>query len=190
MEAFMKKRFSRVFLLLRLTVIAFIALLTFNVSSGLTAESLNMELVGTNDLQARSTYQPVVQRQGNRWILYAGHHALGTNPVTGAPLPSFNPLTQRNEPNGTSIVDVTNPATPVYLAHIPVGATGNGGSQMNRVCPGFSLPIKNNKFYLLRSFANSAHEIWDVTDPSNPVGVRTVAGDNPVIGNLTGTHKN
>ncbi|HYY24353.1 MAG TPA: hypothetical protein VE689_02600 [Candidatus Udaeobacter sp.] len=186
----MKKLFSRIFLLLRLTVVAFIALLTLNISSALTAESLNMELVGTNDLQARSTYQPVVQRQGNKWILYAGHHALGTNPVTGAPLPSFNPLTQRNEPNGTSIVDVTNPATPVYLAHIPVGVTGNGGSQMNRVCPGFSLPIKNNKFYLLRSFANSAHEIWDVTDPSNPVGVRTVAGGNPVIGNLTGTHKN
>src|SRR5262249_4682710 len=55
--------------------------------------------------------------------------------------------------------------------------------------PGSSLPIKNEKYYLLRSYANSAHEVWDVTDPSKPVGVRTVAGGNPVIGNLTGTHK-
>ena len=180
------KRLSTFLVLLLSTVVA---LLTFNVRSALTAESQNMALVGTNDLQSRSTYQPVVQRQGNKWILYAGHHALGTNPVTGAPLPSLNPLTGKNEPNGTSIVDVTDPAHPVYLAHIPVGTTGNGGSQMNRVCPGSSLPIKNNKYYLLRSYANTAHEIWDVTDPSHPVGVRTVAGSNPVIGNLTGTHK-
>src|SRR5262247_4643345 len=161
----MKRLSIRVALLFSFIVLA---LLTFNVSSALTAESLNMELVGTNDLQARSAYQPIVQRQGNRWILYAGHHAFGTNPVTGAPLPSFNPLTGRNEPNGTSIVDVTDPAHPVYLFHLPVGTTGNGGSQMNRVCPGSSLPIKNTKFYLLRSYANSAHEVWDVTNPASP----------------------
>src|SRR5215510_14475925 len=81
----------------------------------------DMKLVGTNDLQARSTYQPVVQRYGsNRWVLFAGHHALGTNPVTGAPLPSFNPLTGKNEENGTSIVDVSNPRRPKLLFHIPV----------------------------------------------------------------------
>jgi LVIVD repeat len=188
----MKKLFS-VVLMFPFIVIA---LLNFSVRSALTAESLNMGLVGTNDLQARSAYQPIIQRQGNRWILYAGHHALGTNPVTGAPLPSFNPLTGVNEPNGVSIVDVTNPAAPVYLKHLPVGTTGNGGAQMLRVCPGATLPISNTKFYLLRSYANSAHEIWDVTNPSAPVGVRTVAGGNPVIGAgigqpgaLAGTHK-
>lgn len=190
----MKRLSTRVVLLLLFVVIA---LLTFNLTSALTAESQNMALVGTNDLQARSAYQPVVQRQGNRWILYAGHHALGTNPVTGVPLPSFNPLTGRNEPNGVSIVDVTNPAAPVYLFHLPVGTTGNGGSQMVRVCAGSSLPIKNTKYYLLRSYGNSAHEIWDVTNPSSPQPVRTVAGGNPVIGAaagaagaLAGTHKN
>src|SRR5215467_12098846 len=81
-----------------------------------TPQHSNMQLVGTNDLQARSTYQPVVHKQGGRYILYAGHHALGTNPVTGQPLPAFN-----NEPNGTSLVDVTDPNNSVYLAHIPVG---------------------------------------------------------------------
>ena len=118
----MKRLLSSVVLMFPFLVIA---LLTFNVRLALTAESQNMELVGTNDLQARSAYQPIIQRQGNRWILYAGHHALGTNPVTGAPLPSFNPLTGVNEPNGVSIVDVTNPAAPVYLKHLPVGTTGN-----------------------------------------------------------------
>ena len=37
-------------------------------------ESSNMDLVGYNDLQARSAYQPLVQKQGDRWIAYIGHH--------------------------------------------------------------------------------------------------------------------
>ena len=35
-------------------------------------ESKNMELVGYSDLQGRSSYQPVVHKQGNRWIAYIG----------------------------------------------------------------------------------------------------------------------
>ena len=69
----------------------------------------NMELVGYNDLQARSAYQPVIQKQGERWIAFIGHHG-GVQP---------NPLTGQNEPNGTSVVDVTDPKHPKYLAHIP-----------------------------------------------------------------------
>ncbi len=67
---------------------------------------------------------------------------------------------------------------------------------MVRVCDGNTLPAHDGKVYMLRSYANSAHEIWDVTDPGSPVGVRTVAGGNPVIGAqtgqpgaLAGTHK-
>jgi hypothetical protein len=154
----------------------------------------NMNLVGTNDLQARSTYQPVVHKYpGNRYILFAGHHALGLQGeglLPGAkPLPSFNPLTGKNEENGTSIVDVTNPRSPRYLFHLPVPNGTGGGAQMVRVCDGNSLLAHNGKIYMLRSYANSAHEIWDVTNPSAPVGVRTVAGGNPVIGALSGTHK-
>src|SRR5207237_883438 len=37
-------------------------------------EKQNMDLVGSNDLQARSAYQPIVQKQGERWIAYIGHH--------------------------------------------------------------------------------------------------------------------
>ncbi len=65
----------------------------------------NMELVGYNDLQARSAYQPVVQKQGERWIAYVGHHG-------GE---AINPQTGKMEPNGTSIVDVTDPKHPKYL---------------------------------------------------------------------------
>ena len=52
-------------------------------------EARNMRLVGHNDLQARSAYQPVIHRQGDRYISYIGHHG-GTqstpkpvNPLNG-----------------------------------------------------------------------------------------------------------
>jgi hypothetical protein len=163
--------------------------------------SHNMRLVGTNDLQARSTYQPTLHKYSkNRYILFAGHHALanqGENLLPGGTrLPSFNPLTGNNELNGTSIVDVSDPRHPQYLYHLPVSDGVNGGAQMVRVCDGSSLPIHDKKVYMLRTYAGSAHEIWDVTDPSKPVGVRTVAGGNPVLGAqtnapraLAGTHK-
>ena len=54
------------------------------------AEAKDMALVGYNDLQARSAYQPTIHSQGGRWIAYIGHHG-GTkeipkprNPLTGA----------------------------------------------------------------------------------------------------------
>src|ERR1700755_2284681 len=81
---------------------------------GAPPEASNMKLVGTNDLQARSAYQPTIHHQGDKWIAYIGHHG-GTDEV---PSP-VNPMTERAEPNGTSIVDVTDPARPKYLVHIP-----------------------------------------------------------------------
>jgi len=38
------------------------------------AEMRDMQLVGYSDLQARSAYQPVIHKQGARWIAYIGHH--------------------------------------------------------------------------------------------------------------------
>src|SRR5712691_6506247 len=73
------------------------------------AEKSNMDLVGVNDLQGRSAYQPLVHKQGDRFIAYVGHHG-GT---------TLNPITGKPEANGTSILDVTNPKQPKYLAHIP-----------------------------------------------------------------------
>ena len=81
---------------------------------GAPPESQNMKLVGYSDLQARSAYQPTIHHQGDRYIAYIGHHG-GTDEI---PDP-VNPLTGKAEPNGTSIVDVTDPAHPKYLKHIP-----------------------------------------------------------------------
>lgn len=140
-------------------------------------EQRNMRLVGQDDLQARSAYQPVIQRQGDRWIVYVGHHG-------GSRL---NPLTGRTEPNGTSIVDVTDPSRPSYLHHIP-GAPGEaeaGGASMVRVCDGKALPKGNpDATYLLRALGSLSHEIWDVSAPEQPKHVTTV------VQGLDGTHKN
>ena len=73
------------------------------------AEAHDMELVGHDDLQGRSAYQPTIHQQRGRVIAYIGHHGGKAR----------NPLTGTEEDNGTSIVDVTDPARPRYLAHIP-----------------------------------------------------------------------
>lgn len=148
---------------------------------GAPPEALNMKLTGFNDLQGRSAYQPTIHRQGDRWIAYIGHHG-GTEDV---PAP-VNPLTGQAEPNGTSIVDVTDPARPKYLRHLPgqPGKYESGGAQMVRVCDGKSLPKGDpNAVYMLRTFGGEAHEIWNVADPANPVLVTRIGG-------LKDTHKN
>jgi hypothetical protein len=138
------------------------------------ADAHDMELVGHDDLQGRSAYQPTIHRQRGRTIAYVGHHGgRARNPLTGA-----------DEDNGTSIVDVTDASRPRYLAHIPgmAGGPEEGGAQMARVCD------RQARTYLLRTVGNSApssgHEVWDVTDPAKPQKVSTV------VSGLTATHKN
>ena len=141
------------------------------------AEQRDMALVGYNDLQARSAYQPTIHRQGNRWIAYIGHHGgVQRNPITGM-----------DESNGTSIVDVTDAKRPRYLAHIPgeKGEGEGGGAQMTRVCSGSTLPrADKSKVYLLRSYGNSGHEVWDVSDPARPSRLLVL------VEGLRNTHKN
>jgi hypothetical protein len=143
------------------------------------AEKSNMDLVGSNDLQNRSAYQPVVHKQGARWIAYVGHHG-------GE---AMNPLTGKMEPNGTSIVDVTDPKHPKYLAHIPGEPAGDGGAeaggaQMVRVCDGSELPrADKSKVYLLRPFGMMAEEIWDVSKPEAPSRLTVV------VSGLRDSHK-
>ena len=145
---------------------------------GAVPEAKDMALVGFNDLQNRSAYQPIIHRQGNRFIAYIGHHG-------GSAL---NPLTGKVEANGTSIVDVSDPRSPKYLAHFPgssAGAGEAGGVQMLRACDGKDLPKGDpKKTYLLRSFGNEDHEVLDVTHSAKPALLTKI------ISGLTTTHKN
>ncbi len=137
------------------------------------AESRDMELAGFHDLQGRGAYQPVIHAQQGRSIAYVGHHA-------GS---AVNPLNGKREDNGTSILDVSDPAQPVLLHHIP-GPAG-GEAQMVRVCSGSELPRgERGRVYLLRTRGHDAHELWDVTLPGPPRRITVI------VEGLQGTHKN
>jgi hypothetical protein len=159
---------------------------------GRTAQSeWNMELVGYDTLDGRSTYQPLAVKQiinGKvHYIAYMAHHAGTAHDRTihcdTVANPNCNVTT-----NGTSILDVTDPRHPVYLVHIPgpAGSIDAGGNQMVHVCGGDQLPSKtaaeaarkHGHYYMLRSNGNSSgaanpgtenHQIFDVTDPAHPV---------------------
>ena len=161
--------------------VASVSLAAMPTSGQQKAEASNMALVGYNDLQGRSTYQPVVQKQGERWIAYIGHQA---------EMPRFNVLTGKLEGNGTSIVDVTDPRHPKYIAHIPAEVTGtgekvgSGGAEFVRVCSGNDLPhADKSKFYMMRNFGTYAWEMWDVTNPAKPSRL------NVIVSGLREAHK-
>ena len=127
-------------------------------------EARDMRLIGFHSLNGRGAYQPVIHEHNGRWIAYIGHHG-------GS---AFNPLTGEREDNGTSLIDVTEPAKPTLVRHIP-GPPG-GGAQMARICSGRELPgAAPERVFLLRTFGRSAHEVWDVTIPRAPRRVAVVA---------------
>ena len=126
----------------------------------------DLRLVGQNDLQARSAYQPIVHAYGERRILFVGHHA-------GEAL---NPANGYLEKNGLSILDVTDPAAPQYLAHLPPTGPEASGTQHVQVCDGSALPnADDGKVYAIRTNGALSYEVVDVTDPAKPAFLRTIA---------------
>jgi hypothetical protein len=153
-------------------------------------EANNMQRVGHTDLQGRPTYQPnVIQYPDGRWIAFTGTHNNTPVPVPGYTfLP--NPLNiiagkAADEPNGTMIIDVTDPKNPKEMFHIPVPVAG-GQAQMVRMCLGSQLPGgMADHVYLLRNIQGSSasgYEQWDVTDVKKPVKLKSLTG-------IRSTHK-
>ena len=122
-------------------------------------ESRNMQLVGYDDLQGRSAYHPIPHRYGERMIFFVGHHS-GEQ---------MNPMTGQVEKNGMSVLDVTDPANPVYLQHVPPTGDEASGTQHVQVCDGAVLPNGDpSKVYLLRTNGQVGNELLDATDPAAP----------------------
>jgi hypothetical protein len=139
----------------------------------------DMELVGAHDLHGRSAYQPVVHLYGERRILFVGHHA-------GEAL---NPDTGRLEPNGISILDVSDPSNPVLLSHVPPSGEASG-TQHVQVCDGSALPSGDPaRVYALRTNEQLSYEILDVTDPAAPSFLITVAETGLTVSGARQTHK-
>jgi len=97
-----------------------------------------------------------------------------------------NPLTGAVEGNGTSIVDVTDPARPgtslISRARPKEERSRRraDGARMQRKRPAAR---GQGKWYLLRSLGSEAHEIYDVTDKARPTRLTTI------VDGLSGTHK-
>jgi hypothetical protein len=149
-------------------------------------EQKNMRRVGHTDLQGRPGYQPnVIQYPDGRFIFFSGTHSNIPRPRPGFTfLP--NPLNNNaDEPNGTMIIDVTDPANPQEMSHIPVPVPG-GQAQMARMCLGSDLNEDlRGKVYLMRNIQGSSasgYEVWDVTDVKKPVLASALR-------NIRNTHK-
>jgi hypothetical protein len=126
----------------------------------------NMRLVGYHDLQARSAYQPIVHAYGDRRILFVGQHA-GER---------MNPATGEMETNGMSILDVTDPSSPIMLRHVPPTGDQANGTQHVQVCNGADLPNGDpSRVYLVRTNGLLSYELFDVTDPAEPYFLSTIA---------------
>src|SRR5438067_3912788 len=160
-----------------------------------TPDALNMQLLGHHDMQNRPIYQPTVHKYptntGNSFaghmLLFAGLHAAtggGGCPAQQLPNPLNGGACERD---GVLVVDVTNPSNPVLVKHIQPLNPANVQAQMVRVCDGSAQLGTVGHVYLLASDGagggNGQHDVYDVTDPSNPVVLST-----PVSG-LSSTHK-
>jgi hypothetical protein len=138
----------------------------------------NMRVVGFNDNQGRaSSDDGWIEDQNGRYIAY----------VANSPGSAYNPLTGQIEVNGTSLIDVTNPARPVYISHIPsifpISNTAGSGATHVAVCGGNTLAGGgaesqniSNHWFLIRHSGSLDQEIWDVTNPSAPVMISILIG--------------
>ena len=143
-------------------------------------ESHNMQLVGYNDLQGRAAYHPIPHRYGDRMIFFVGHHA-GEQ---------MNPMTGELEKNGMSVLDVTDPAHPVYLKHVLPTGDEASGTQHVQVCDGSELPNGDpNKVYLVRTNGQIGAELLDATDPAEPKFLLTINSTGNTPGGQRQTHK-
>src|SRR3989449_1190846 len=134
---------------------AALTVLAFSAGSALaihqSGEQKDMKLVGHADLQGRGAYQPnFIQYPDGRIIAFAGLHPSPN--LNGVPAGAVkNPLNGNvAEPNGTMIIDITNPKNPVQKFHIP-GSAG-GTYTMVRLCLGSDLPAgTTGHVYMLRN---------------------------------------
>lgn len=133
-------------------------------------EKAHVNLIGYNDLQGRDSLQ--VTCKGN-WV-YIGHH-------NGE---EYNPLTRKREWNGTSIINISDPAKPMLVSHIPNAENTN--SRAVQVVYNFY----DGNDYLIRNHETKTvwkFEVFKITDRANPIKISEVTST--PAGLLTLTHK-
>jgi len=145
----------------------------------------NVRLVGHNDLQGRTALVTTTKSDpaNGNWV-YIGHHDSFRDEK-----PLLNPITGKMEFNGTSILDITDPAKPRYVWHIPNETNKN--SRSTSVVYDYKFD-SSGRDYLIRnsealtkgeSGVDLKYEIWDITsrdtDPSKISLVSEITGTPP-----------
>ncbi|MBK5255443.1 MAG: hypothetical protein JJE39_05370 [Vicinamibacteria bacterium] len=143
----------------------------------------NVRLVGYHDLQGRQSLQLTARSDAanGNW-LYVGHQPNNRSAPTsgddagGVNEAQMNPVTGEMEINGTSLIDITDPAHPVLKWHIPGSASANHRSVS------VVYDYKHNGTghdYLVRSAddgTNFRFEVFDITDrATNPKNIKLVS---------------
>lgn len=137
-------------------------------------EAENVRLVGYNNLQGRYALQVTTKSDAanGNWV-YVGNVS---NPRLEEGL--FNPITRQKEWNGTSILEISDPAHPKYVWHIPNDV--NATSRSVSVVYDFG-PEKHD--YLVRSVEAAdrlKYQVFDITtrdtDPSKIALVSEIVG--------------
>jgi hypothetical protein len=122
-------------------------------------EAANVRLVGYSDLQGRPALQ--VTLKGD--YAYVGHHrGRERNSITG-----------QDEPNGTTILDVSDPTNPRILLHLPgrEGAESRAVQVVDRYRDGRDYLLRNQE-----SASFTGFEVWDITDRRAPRPVAEIGG--------------
>lgn len=146
------------------------------------------QLVGHSDLQGRDSLQLNVKTHPllGKVFVAVGHHR-GVK---------YNPMTDKYEANGSTILDVTNPKKPVIIVHIPgavtngildpdTGAIPSGGDTAESRATQFAFNhLGSGNDYMIRQqevrfpAVDAWFEIWDITqtlrDGTPPTLVNTI----------------
>ena len=145
----------------------------------------NVRLVGYNDLQGRTALVTTTKSDAanGNWV-YIGHHDAFHD---DKPLP--NPITGKMEFNGTSILEISDPAKPRYVWHIPNPTNRN--SRSTSVVYDYKFDSSGRDYLIRNSEAltegetgqDLKYEIWDITsrdsDPSKISLVSEITGTPP-----------
>ena len=145
----------------------------------------NVRLVGYNDLQGRTALVTTTKSDAanGNWV-YIGHHDAFHDDK-----PIHNPITGKAEFNGTSILEISDPAKPRYVWHIPNETNRN--SRSTSVVYDYKFDSSGRDYLIRNSEAltqgetgsDLKYQIFDITsrdsDPSKIALVSEITGTLP-----------
>ncbi len=171
----MTDRKSRVFFVVLVVVFLSVAVLGPGATvNAMADEAHNVRLVGYHNMQGRQALQVTTKSDSanGNWV-YVGHV-----PNTRTRDATLNPITGNNEWNGTSLLEISDPANPELIWHIPNDVSANSRSVSVVYDYAFDSD-PSGRDYLIRNSEggeNLKFQIFDITSRgTNPSQISLVA---------------